>query len=230
MKPITDKMVEDMFEKSFKPLARKLDNLQKSFKSNEYYIIQTVVQSKFLHIEQTKILNPEKLITLLEYYIVERDTDINKLLEIEILDAIINDSLMEKQIIEPEDIKMIRSWLETEIIPEAIKQIALIPTDEEIEEANLKYRYGGIIQLFQILSNVIRISVDRYGGYIYLSIHDTNIITPSQIETLKYIENYDTERHILFDVYDKDGNSIKSSEVSSVSELLNTINNYVEDM
>jgi len=108
-------------------------------------------------------------------------------------------------------------------------EIYQIYTDEELEEANKKYRYGGIIQLFQIYSNAIRISVDRYGGYIYLSIHDTNIITPAQIETLKYIENYDTERHTLFDVYDKDGNSIKSGEVSSVSELLNKINNYVED-
>ncbi len=108
-------------------------------------------------------------------------------------------------------------------------EIYQIYTDEEIEEANKKYRYGGIIQLFQIFSNAIRISVDRYGGYIYLSIHDTNNITPSQIETLKYIENYDTERHILFDVYDKDGYSVKSGEVSSVSELTNKINNYVED-
>ena len=108
-------------------------------------------------------------------------------------------------------------------------EIYQIYTDEEIEEANKKYRYGGIIQLFQIYSNALRISVDRYGGYIYLSMHDTNIITPSQIETLKYIENYDTERHILFDVYDKDGYSIKHGEVSSVSELINKINNYVED-
>ncbi len=108
-------------------------------------------------------------------------------------------------------------------------EIYQIYTDEEIEEANKKYRYGGIIQLFQMYSNAIRINVDRYGGYIYLSIHDTNIITPAQIETLKYIENYDTERHTLFDVYDKDGNSIKYGEVSSVSELLNKIDNYVED-
>ncbi len=108
-------------------------------------------------------------------------------------------------------------------------EIYQIYTDEEINEANKKYRYGGIIQLFQIYSNAIRINVDRYGGYIYFSIHDTNVITPAQIETLKYIENYDTERHTLFDVYDKDGNSIKYGEVSSVSELINKINNYVED-
>lgn len=108
-------------------------------------------------------------------------------------------------------------------------EIMQIYTDEELEEANIHCKHSGIIERFQLQSNAIRISVDRYGGYIYLSIHDTNIITPSQIETLKYIENYDTERHILFDVYGKDSYPIKSGEVSSVSELINKINNYIED-
>lgn len=106
-------------------------------------------------------------------------------------------------------------------------EIYQIYTDEELEEANKKYRYGGIIQLFQLYSNSLRINVDRYGGYIYLSMHDTNNITPSQIETLKYIENYDTERHILYDVYDKDGNSIKHNEVNSVKDLIYSLKNDI---
>jgi len=106
-------------------------------------------------------------------------------------------------------------------------EIYQIYTDEELEEANKKYRYGGIIQLFQDNSNSLRISVDRYGGYIYLSMHDTQKITYSQIETLKYIEKYDTERHIMYDVYNKEGYSIKSGTVNSVSDLEKELSKYI---
>lgn len=137
MKPITDKMVEDMFDTTFKPLARKLDNLKKSFKSNEYYAIQTAVLTKS-NIEEVKFLNLENLITLLEYYIIERDTDITKLLEIEILNAIINDSLGGEYVLEPNDRGLILHWLENEVIPEALKQIALIPSRDDRKQLSLQ--------------------------------------------------------------------------------------------
>lgn len=98
-------------------------------------------------------------------------------------------------------------------------EIYKIYTDEELEEANKKYRYGGIVKKFQDESNSIRVNVDRFSGYINLSIQNTQIITYEQFKTLEYIENYENEKHIRYDVYDENGYAVKSGEVSSVSEL-----------
>jgi len=62
----------------------------------------------------------------------------------------------------------------------------------------------------------------------YISIHDTQLITPEQIKTLEYITHYDTTKHIIYDVYNKDSRAVKYGEVSSVSELKSVLHKYVQ--
>jgi len=107
-------------------------------------------------------------------------------------------------------------------------EIRQIYTNEELEGAFAHCRYGGMIQLFQTTSNAIRLSSAQYSGYMYISIHDTQLITPEQIKALEYITYYDTTKHIIYDVYNKDSRAVKYGEVSSVSELKRKLYEYVQ--
>lgn len=107
-------------------------------------------------------------------------------------------------------------------------EIRQIYTEEELEELTLKYDPTDPIHLFEILSNAIRINSAQFSGYMYMSIHDTQIITPEQIKTLEYIINYDTTKHIIYDVYNKHSYAIKYGELSSVSELKSVLQKYVQ--
>lgn len=107
-------------------------------------------------------------------------------------------------------------------------EIQQIYTENDLEEANTKYRYNGIIQLFQIHSNAIRINVAQYRAYIYINLHHNQKITQSQIQTLKYIEKFDTERHIVYDIYNNDSYIVKHGTVHSIKELLYKIPEYIQ--
>ena len=107
-------------------------------------------------------------------------------------------------------------------------EIQQIYTDKELEKANKKHKPAGPIHLFQIQSNAIRLNSAQYSGYMYMSIYDSQIITPEQIKTIEYITKYDTTKHILYDVYNKDSRAVKYGEVSSVSELKNVLYKYVQ--
>ena len=107
-------------------------------------------------------------------------------------------------------------------------EIRQIYTDEELEGSFAHCRYGGLIQLFQTQTNAIRLNSAQYSGYMYISIYDTQLITPEQIKTLEYITHYDTTKHIIYDVYDKDSRAVKYGELSSVSELKRKLYEYVQ--
>ena len=107
-------------------------------------------------------------------------------------------------------------------------EIQQIYTDEELNIAYRKYKPAGPIHLFQINSNAIRLNSAQYSGYMYISIHDTQTITPEQIKALEYITHYDTTKHIIYDVYNKDSRAIKYGELSSVSELKSVLHKYVQ--
>ncbi len=107
-------------------------------------------------------------------------------------------------------------------------EIQQIYTEEELKLAYHKYKPTGPIHLFQINSNAIRLNSAQYSGYMYISIHDTQLITPEQIKALEYITYYDTTKHIIYDVYNKDSRAVKYGELSSVSELKSVLRNYVQ--
>ena len=108
-------------------------------------------------------------------------------------------------------------------------EIYQIYSDEELENFSVTHKNYGSIQLFQTLSNAIRMSVDRISSFIYISIFESQNITPAQYNTIKFAQNYEFERNILFDVLDEKSNySIKHGEVSSVLELVNTLRKYVQ--
>jgi len=107
-------------------------------------------------------------------------------------------------------------------------EIQQIYTDEELNIAYRKYKPAGPIHLFQINSNAIRLNSAQYSGYMYISIHDTQLITPEQIKTLEYITHYDTTKHIIYDVYNKDSRAITYGEAVSVTNLLSKLRNYVQ--
>lgn len=107
-------------------------------------------------------------------------------------------------------------------------EIQQIYTEKELNLAYRKYKPTGPIHLFQINSNAIRLNSAQYSGYMYISIHDTQIITPEQIKALEYITYYDTTKHIIYDVYNKDSRAVKYGEVSSVSELKSVLHKYVQ--
>jgi len=107
-------------------------------------------------------------------------------------------------------------------------EIYQIYTSEELEKAHKKYKFAGPIHLFQTNSNAIRLNSAQYSGYMYISIHDTQLITPEQIKALEYITYYDTTKHIIYDVYNKDSRAVKYGEVSSVSELKRKLYEYVQ--
>lgn len=107
-------------------------------------------------------------------------------------------------------------------------EINFILTDEEIEKAKRKYRYEGTIQLFQTQSNAIRINSAQYGGYIHITMYDTQLITSEQLKTLEYILNYDVPKHITYDILNEDSRAVKYGEASSVSELKRKLYEYVQ--
>lgn len=105
-------------------------------------------------------------------------------------------------------------------------EIQQIYTEKDLEKAYRKT--DGVIHLFQIQSNAIRLNSAQYSGYMYMSIYDSQIITPEQIKTIEYITHYDTTKHIIYDVYNKDSRAVKYGEVSSVLELRRKLYNYVQ--
>lgn len=107
-------------------------------------------------------------------------------------------------------------------------EIQQIYTDEELEKLHRKYKPAGPIHLFQINSNAIRLNSAQYSGYMYISIYDSQTITPEQIKALEYITYYDTTKHIIYDVYNKDSRAIKYGELRSVSELKEVLRKYVQ--
>ena len=107
-------------------------------------------------------------------------------------------------------------------------EINFIFTGEEIEKAKLKYRYEGTIQLFQTQSNSIRLTSAQYSGYMHIVIYDVQTTTPEQLKTLEYILNYDTPKHIIYDVLNEDSRAVKYGEVSSVSELKRKLYDYIQ--
>ena len=101
-------------------------------------------------------------------------------------------------------------------------------TEKEYDELDKKYHHSGFIQLFQTHADAIRISVDRYGGYIYITIRNTQSINFEQLDTLRYIEKYDTERRIMYDVVTEDGYSINSGTIFSINDLKRELIEYIK--
>lgn len=107
-------------------------------------------------------------------------------------------------------------------------EIEQIYTDEELIKLHRKYKSAGPIHLFQINSNAIRLNSAQYSGYMYISIYDSQRITNEQLKTLEYIINYDTPKHIIYDIYDKGSRSVKYGELSSIQDLKIKLYNYVQ--
>ena len=108
-------------------------------------------------------------------------------------------------------------------------EIEEIFTEEEIDESNDKYIYSGIIQLFQIYSNAIRIDIGVNDKIMFISFHYNHNITQSQIRTLKYIESICNITSIIYDVNASDGYSLMSNKVNSVKELETKLSKYIQD-
>jgi len=106
-------------------------------------------------------------------------------------------------------------------------EIQQIFTEEEIEKSK-KYRYNGTIQLFQTEANASRINSAQYGGYVHMAIYDTQLITIEQLKTLEYIINYDTKKHITYDILNDDSRVIRYGEAISVENLINKLYIYVQ--
>ncbi len=107
-------------------------------------------------------------------------------------------------------------------------------TDKELEKADLKYKFKGkifgtnIIKKFQRESDAIRLSSAQYSGIMNISIQDSQLITSEQLKTLEYISNYDTPKHIIYDVLNEDSRAVKYGETSSVSELKDKLVDYID--
>ncbi len=101
-----------------------------------------------------------------------------------------------------------------------------IYTPKELEKIDSKH--DDPTQIFQTQANALRFNSHQYSGYMYLSMYDTQIITPEQVNTLEYIVNYDTPKHIIYDVLNKDSHAVKYGELRSVSELKSVLRKYVQ--
>ena len=97
---------------------------------------------------------------------------------------------------------------------------------KELEKIDSKH--DDPTQIFQTQANALRFNSREYSGYIYLSMYNTQFITPQQLKTLEYISNYDTPKHIIYDVLNKDSRAVKYGEASSVFELRRKLYDYVQ--
>ena len=61
-----------------------------------------------------------------------------------------------------------------------------------------------------------------------MAIYDTQLITIEQLKTLEYIINYDTKKHITYDILNDDSRVIRYGEAISVENLINKLYIYVQ--